>query len=421
MTGTASDVTLKYDGQAIQDKVFLKSPKHIQQAFVKSFTFTLYDSDHVTCLYNDPSTETYKPITTDANFSENPILIVEILRNASVTVTGKGEKTIQRIPVHSIEDLPIYLGQKLKLALPLQIMYMPDNFPEYHDLKKLSELGPHPKLTVTSKSSRQMWWRWPQDDGTWEQNKDYCSRELKNSKSDMILDRALYAKFSEAATILGFDPDKIKRVVAISNEILYTSFENHRYTDQGKQKSSPGIFKRSFTEFKNDTKRDPQRQLFLDWYDKFAAKFPWNKEIVNSDSPGKVCLMVHGTTATVVESICTLGFGTVAKVDDGFYGKGKYFTSNLSYASKYTSAKAFVMVAVYPGNVYPVVEHPHKEKEKGFLGSACMAGFNSHFTLVAGKEIKSAFPITGKEDADTVDELVVFQDAQVLPIFAFYM
>jgi len=88
---------------------------------------------------------------------------------------------------------------------------------------------------------------------------------------------------------------------------------------------------------------------------------------------------------------------------------------------------------VIPGNSFPVVEHPFvSEKDEkgiavrkvnpgGFKGKACRNGYQSHFTLVDGRDINTAFPVRGPIDAATAaDELVTFEGAQALPLFVFY-
>ena len=85
-----------------------------------------------------------------------------------------------------------------------------------------------------------------------------------------------------------------------------------------------------------------------------------------------------------------------------------------------------MIALVIPGNSYPITEVPHlpdgKSNPKGFLGKACQAGYQSHFTIVKGEDISNAFPVeTPDFDPATVaDELVVFETAQTLPLFVFY-
>ena len=96
------------------------------------------------------------------------------------------------------------------------------------------------------------------------------------------------------------------------------------------------------------------------------------------------------------------GFGTVCKVDAGYYSqgfsfflfvfffwseinsfqnnKGVYVTSKVEYAAKYCqeSRKVFVIGFVMVGNPFPVIEHPSTMK---YLGKSINPGYQSHFTL----------------------------------------
>ena len=151
--------------------------------------------------------------------------------------------------------------------------------------------------------------------------------------------------------------------------------------------------------------------------------------------------MIHGTREDAAFRVMEGGFGTVAGLDDGYYGRGMYFTSDLRYANMYAKeidaksqpgVKVFLIAAVLPGNTYPVTEQPFvSEKEGGkgmrklnplgLLGQACKAGYQSHYTVVDSVSVNLAFP-TQLDDFDdpkkkrvVSDELVAFEGAQALP------
>ena len=73
-----------------------------------------------------------------------------------------------------------------------------------------------------------------------------------------------------------------------------------------------------------------------------------------------------------------------------------------------------------------MVEHPFaadgsSANLSGFKGTGCRGGDPSHFTLVDGRDINTAFPLRGPIDVATAaDELVTFEGAQTLPLFVFY-
>jgi len=212
-------------------------------------------------------------------------------------------------------------------------------------------------------------------------------------------------------------------VFAISNEKLLTIFENYRDTLYAKHRANPGLFK------KEDWMTMPEGQQmkeYISWHSQFSDKFLWNDK-----SEPRVIPMLQGTSEGAVWQICKQGFGVVGTTDDGYYGTGVYVTSKLGYADNYAKkgpdgTKPFLVSMVIPGNTFPVVEHPFASNgssanPSGFKGKACRAGYQSHFTLVDGRDINTAFPIKGAIDpAAAADELVTFDTSQALPIFVFY-
>ena len=91
------------------------------------------------------------------------------------------------------------------------------------------------------------------------------------------------------------------------------------------------------------------------------------------------------------------------------------------------------------GNVFPVTEHPFKQKpdggiehvsdengktkpvpdQEGYLGKACRAGYQSHYTVVDSRNISTAFPFKEEkiDPAITSNEIVIFDGAQILLSF----
>ena len=154
----------------------------------------------------------------------------------------------------------------------------------------------------------------------------------------------------------------------------------------------------------------------------------------------------QGTSENAAYRIVTNGFGTTATLDDGYFGRGIYFTSSMEYAAKYTNStkrgKVFLLSLVITGNTFPVTEHPFKEKQGGgiehmsdengkkkpvlnplgFLEKACRAGYQSHYTVVDSRNVLTAFPFREKEldPEKTANEIVVFDSAQILPLFLIY-
>ena len=148
--------------------------------------------------------------------------------------------------------------------------------------------------------------------------------------------------------------------------------------------------------------------------------------------------MFQGTNENAGVKKIQNGFGIGSTKDEGYYGKGIYFTSSMEYASRYstktTKGKVFILSLVISGNSFPIIEHPFKyiqnengeikkyKNEKGFLGQACRPGYQSHYTIVETKGTSIGYP-TLKTQIDpnkTADELVIFEGNQILPLFLIY-
>lgn len=140
--------------------------------------------------------------------------------------------------------------------------------------------------------------------------------------------------------------------------------------------------------------------------------------------------MVQGTSENAAYRIIKNGFGTVASLNDGWYGKGMYFTSVMKYASHYArfsssnGCKIFLMSLVIPGNVYPATENAFVPDSKsptgysdnpfGLKGKAPKTGYQSHYVLV-----NNFHPVSKVNNMDG-DEMGVFEGWQTLPLFLVY-
>lgn len=123
---------------------------------------------------------------------------------------------------------------------------------------------------------------------------------------------------------------------------------------------------------------------------------------------------MHGTSAAIANKIVDYGFSALSSVDAGFYGKGMYFASSVRYTLPYYAAKpdpAILICLAVPGNPYPVVEK--RGDANSFLGLPIKSGYQSNYvlTLKDGNPCDHQMP-----QRDFFDELVVDQEAQVVPI-----
>lgn len=118
--------------------------------------------------------------------------------------------------------------------------------------------------------------------------------------------------------------------------------------------------------------------------------------------------MAHGTTEPSAWRVATDGFG-VSSVDDGTFGRGVYFTSRVEYASRVVSHRhsaAIIIALVEPGAIFPITGN------ENLRGQKARPGYQSHYSVV-GSGLRPAQNVF----YDSNDELVVFEQAQALPVF----
>ena len=129
--------------------------------------------------------------------------------------------------------------------------------------------------------------------------------------------------------------------------------------------------------------------------------------------------VVQGTSENAAFRIIKSGFGTVTSLDDGFYGRGMYFSSSFKYASSYAKStshgKVFLIALTVPGNPYPVTEPPNKDNPTSLVGQASKIGYQSHY-LEATQRGQPAMNVAERYG----DQLVVFEGSQTLPLFLVY-
>lgn len=329
-----------------------------------------------------------------------------------------------KVPLNSMEELVASLKVQLTITAGISLNYYnpAEDFDEV--LMNLGSLpNEKPKIKVVSQSLR--WWGWSPSGPTWtEKGQDsirYYSLLVKEGSK--VHHPETLEKFKLGAEHLGFGLDKVHKVYAIANSRLLSSFENCRDFIQARHRATPRLFK------KDDWKTMPdaaRRQHHLDLLFAEISKWEWNK---NGSKPA-VLPMIQGTTEEAAWSICEQGFGVVASTDPGYYGQGIYFTSKLNYANMYAKesgdqGKVFLLSAVVPGNVFPVTEHPFLPDKtinpNGLYAKPFRPGYQAHQALVDERNPSVEVFDDNKEDLRLADELVIFESAQAVPLFVFYM
>jgi len=269
------------------------------------------------------------------------------------------------------------------------------------------------------------WWTFPPDPKWLQHGEENLYWTLEVVTDQGVQDEQYYRKL---ALLVGEQrASTCKRAYAVHNPLLLNGFEVCFKALSGKIKARENLFKKDDWKSMTDTER---RADFLSHLQRHGSKFPWNKA---HEERLSVVPMIQGTSEGAVWVICQNGFATVATLDDGFYGKGIYLTSSFDYATTYSTpspqGKPFIVAMTIPGNSYPVTEHPfdgtganRHPSPRGYYGKPCRSGYQSHCTIVDYKAGGPAYPIQVPFDSTKhADELVVFQDAQTLPLFVIYM
>jgi len=208
----------------------------------------------------------------------------------------------------------------------------------------------------------------------------------------------------------------IRQVFAIQNDALERGFLFYSYSLLEKFKSSPQLFKKENWKEKQDAE---PRKWVQSQFQKYSNRF----KNYTFDMEVPIVPFFQGTAKSTAMKIAQTGFTTVATLDDGWYARGIYFTSNLKYASSYsklamkgTDPYSYIVVAfTSPGNIYPVIEGPlDKGSLKGHPG-VINPGYQSHYVCVCGSGSKKPGWPCQKGEKNFVDEMVLFQDAQAVP------
>ena len=143
----------------------------------------------------------------------------------------------------------------------------------------------------------------------------------------------------------------------------------------------------------------------------------------------RVLLAFHATTSEeVAQAVLQGNFGNLQKLDDGYFGKGIYFTLDAEYAieaygrelfEQYDAVPLLVSVIVVSGAL-PVIELPDPSDPTSYLGQPLVGGADSHVAVVAKDDRGEFVPCPSaqwsSEGVSTYTEFVLRHEAQVLPL-----
>jgi len=217
---------------------------------------------------------------------------------------------------------------------------------------------------------------------------------------------------SELIEGLDFGSLKILRKYAVVAPTLAFGASYAQQIQIARLKKSPAQF--YLQQWRLESDANIKIKTIDNFYEKIR-KWPWNEHVAIQDSP--VLPVVHGTDRPIAWKIASEGFSALSTLDAGFYGKGIYFSTSSVYTVPYLIIKrkpAILICLTLPGNPYPVTQH--RDAPNSLADKHILSGYQSHYVTVT----KIGNPFT-KEDYDKsykqYDELVIGQEAQIIPIF----
>ena len=171
-----------------------------------------------------------------------------------------------------------------------------------------------------------------------------------------------------------------------------------------------------------------QAQAERDWRRAVADRFrsyphlPLPHGALQHPDRVRVHTVFHACRREAALAICRGGFAQLASLDPGFYGQVLYFTFELEYAVQQygvgegmQDADGCVTVLVcnvVVSGLYPVIEHPDMR------GRPQVPKYDAHGVVVeAGPCTPCPLGRWGQAGVRTYSELVLFEDAAILPRF----
>eukprot|EP01114_Cavostelium_apophysatum_P019166 TRINITY_DN6095_c0_g1_i2.p1 TRINITY_DN6095_c0_g1~~TRINITY_DN6095_c0_g1_i2.p1 ORF type:complete len:616 (+),score=141.75 TRINITY_DN6095_c0_g1_i2:38-1885(+) len=182
----------------------------------------------------------------------------------------------------------------------------------------------------------------------------------------------------------------------------------------------------------NQMEGDPDIYARQDWLDNLTKckimealsdrghKFDHNKTI----SPPVIPMLQGLSNPDLCWDLCKYKFSELSTIEDGYYGKGMYFTSSAEYAVNLYSRldnRVLLISFVTPGNPNPCTENPNIPRES-LIGRVIKQGYDSHYALVDG----SGLPLDVRNSKvggklSDYDELVIDDEQQVLPCYLVFL
>ena len=145
----------------------------------------------------------------------------------------------------------------------------------------------------------------------------------------------------------------------------------------------------------------------------------------------KIFPLWHGSSEKMCESIAKSGFANFGKIlpggstygsiDEGFFGRGIYFTNSARYASDIYSKGHIFLAWVSMKEPFPIVGDPCQLDMKAIKGKGAYKDYNAHYIPVTSinpsNPYETIYYPTKEDETPHCDEFVVFHKYQTLPRF----
>jgi len=130
----------------------------------------------------------------------------------------------------------------------------------------------------------------------------------------------------------------------------------------------------------------------------------------------------HGTSKEVVSQICSGGFASLATTDQGFFGKGLYFTNSIDYAQRvYSKGNILLLCWIATSNLFPVIFDDMSD----LLGKPHFQNYDSHYVPVCPSNPNNpnevVYNACKPQQQPVYDEFVVFDESQVFPRYIVHL
>lgn len=163
--------------------------------------------------------------------------------------------------------------------------------------------------------------------------------------------------------------------------------------------------------------RCQERECVLKRLDKLYRQVEHNRK-------AKIVRMWHGCRQNILPTLLSDGFAALGTLDDGWYGKGIYFTSSAEYATHYCNniGGCLIMCYVLLLNPFPVISADAPPNVSPttfrFYGKGNYKNYQCHYIpvspVVNQYDMLDCRPPPSMTDA-VYDELAVFQESTILP------